>query len=565
LFNLRSLRALDPVATSTRYFWILAALSALLLLAPIRTGDLAGYDDARYALVAKHVVLSGHWLEIESNGGPVLEHPPLFSWMQAALFVPFGLSDPLAKLPSALCGLGVILLVAWLGRRLTGDPFTGVLAMFVMATSIYFVKYTARAMTDVPFTFFFLAAVCAWVLGEEDPRWLLVAGAFAAMAQLTRALAGISIPVLFAVDLIANRRRPPLRFFIPAVLIALLPPVAWYAQWIYRFGQEFFVRHSIYMNQEVTGALSPPWRRYTGAFEYIWMVSKSYWPWLPAMIAGMVFVIRGKDRKLRILILWVAVVYVLCAITKSRVLRYMLPAYPAFAILSAIGILWLLPERSVRKGLRVVTPLLAVLVLGIAIHPPVNFHAIDTRPIALASTAATLPGERITFYDDGAPRYDEMNELLWYGDRYFVAVLEAGQLPEALRKPQTRVFIMDVNTFQKQVESRIPNQIIARAGHLVCFRLLTRTAQNRLIEPHNSTFSPPAYSFPGRTVQQSVPATTDNQPRRVTTETTVDSLRGSPRSYAGPWPLDRLEHNAHRKNRPVPPPACRCLRRRLHP
>ena len=118
--------------------------------------------------------------------------------MQAALFIPFGLSDPIAKLPSALCGLGVILLVAWLGRRMTGDPFTGVLAMFVMATSIYFIKYAARAMTDVPFTFFFLAAVCAWLLGEDDPRWILAAGAFAAMAQLTRALAGISIPLLFA-------------------------------------------------------------------------------------------------------------------------------------------------------------------------------------------------------------------------------------------------------------------------------------------------------------------------------------------------------------------------------
>ena len=85
-----------------------------------------------------------------------------------------------------------------------------------------------------------------------------------------------------------------------------------------------------------------------------------------------------------------------------------------------------------RNGLRVLTPLLAVLVLGIAIRPPVNFHAIDTRPIARASTAATVPGERITFYDDGAPRFDEMNELLWYGDRYFVAVLEAGKLPGAL-------------------------------------------------------------------------------------------------------------------------------------
>jgi 4-amino-4-deoxy-L-arabinose transferase-like glycosyltransferase len=447
-------------------------MAAVLLLAPIRAGDLAGYDDARYALVAKHVVLSGHWLEIESNGGPALEHPPLFSWMQAALFIPFGLSDPLAKLPSALCGLGVVLLVAWLGRRMTGDPFTGVLAMFVMATSIYFVKYAARAMTDVPFTFFFLAAVCTWLLGEDDPRWFLAAGAFAAMGQLTRALAGLSIPLLFAVDCIVNRRRPPWRYLIPAVVIAFVPPVAWYAQWIYRYGAEFFVRNSMYMNQEVTGALSPSWRRYTGAIEYIWMVSKSYWPWLPAMIAGMVLVIRKKDRKLRILILWVAVVYVLCAITKSRVLRYMLPAYPAFAILSAVGLLWLLPERYVRNGLRVLTPLLAIVVLGVAIRPPVNIHAVDTRPIALASTGATAPGELITFYDDGAPRFDEMNEMLWYGDRYFVAVLESGQLREALKSPKTRVFIMDVPTFQSQVESRIPNQIIARAGRLICFRLL---------------------------------------------------------------------------------------------
>jgi hypothetical protein len=302
---------------------------------------------------------------------------------------------------------------------------------------------------------------------------LLAAGAFAAMAQLTRALAGFSIPLLFAVDLIVNRRWPPVRYLIAGVLIAFLPLAAWYAQWIYRYGADFFLRSSMYMNQEVTGALSPPWRRYTGAFEYIWMVSKSYWPWLPAMIAGMVFVIRKKDRKLRLLVLWVAVVYALCAITKSRVLRYMLPAYPAFAILSAIGLLWLVPQRYIRNGLRILTPALAVLVLVIAIRPPVTLHAVDTRAIARASTAATSPGEQITFYDDGAPRFDEMNEMLWYGDRYFAPVWEAGQLPGVLQNPTTRVFIMDVNTFRAQVESRVPNQIIARAGHLICFRLPT--------------------------------------------------------------------------------------------
>jgi 4-amino-4-deoxy-L-arabinose transferase-like glycosyltransferase len=465
------LRALDPLSSDGRFFWTLAVLSAILLLAPIRAGDLAGYDDARFALVAKHVVQSGHWLEIESNGGPALEHPPLFSWMEAVLFVPFGLSDALAKLPSALCGLGVILLVAWLGRRLTGDPFTGALAMFVMATSIYFIKYAARAMTDVPFTFFFLTAVCCWVLSEDDPRWVLAAGAFAGLAQLTRALMGVSIPLLFAADMLLNRRRRPWRYIFGGLLAAFLPPIAWYAQWIYRFGAEFFVRHSMYMNQEVTGALSPPWRRYTGAFEYIWMVSKSYWPWLPFTVAGAVAAIRRRDPKIALLIPWVAVIYILCAITKSRVLRYMLPAYPAFAILAALGLTWLIPARYLRTGLRVLIPALAILVLAVAIRPPVIWHAAETRPIAQASTRATPPNEMITFYDDGAPRFDEMNQLLWYGDRYFVAVLEPGKLPGALQNPQTRVFIVDANAYHADVEARVPNEIIARAGHLICFRL----------------------------------------------------------------------------------------------
>jgi hypothetical protein len=272
--------------------------------------------------------------------------------------------------------------------------------------------------------------------------------------------------------MIASRRRPPVRYLIAGLLMAFVPPIAWYAQWIYRYGEVFFVRSSIYMNQEVYGSLSPPWRRYTGAVEYIWMLAKSYWPWLPAMVAGMVLVIRRRDRKTRILILWIAVVYALCAITKSRVLRYMLPAYPAFAILSAIGLLWWLPERYLRNGLRVLTPLLAAGVLAIAIWPPVNMHAAETRPIALASTRATAPNEMITFYDDGAPRFDELNQFLWYGDRYFVAILEPGKLLEALKNPRTRVFIVDANAFHADVEGRVPNEIVARAGHLVCFRLL---------------------------------------------------------------------------------------------
>jgi 4-amino-4-deoxy-L-arabinose transferase-like glycosyltransferase len=453
-----------------KYFWILAILAALILLAPIRVGDLAGYDDASYAHMAKEIVKTGDWINIRSNGYPALEHPPLLAWMEASLFHVFGLSDPMAKLPSALCGLGTVLLVYWLGRRLLGE-WHAVLAMLAMAGSVYFIKYAARAMTDVPFTFFFLCGICSWLLTRSDPRWYLAAGAFTGLALITRGLMGLGLPVIFAVDLLITHRRPRLLYSAAALALAFLPLSAWYAYMISTHGSEFFSTHMAWLDREVYGGLSPAWRRYTGLPEYAWMLTKSYWPWLPAMIFGVVTVIRNRDRQMAILIIWVAVVFALCGITRSRVLRYMLPAYPAFAILTSIGILRLFTEAQTRKVMRVLIPVLAVGVISIAIFPPVRLHAAVVRPIATAATSATSPNERVGFYDEGQPRFDETNQMQWYGDRYLFILLTPEELEHSLSARQARVYVVDSGTYKSRFESRIPHQIIATSGHLVCLRL----------------------------------------------------------------------------------------------
>jgi 4-amino-4-deoxy-L-arabinose transferase-like glycosyltransferase len=454
-----------------RYFLIFAILSAILVLAPLRTGDLTGYDDAQYAHIAKDILRSGDWLVLHSNGEPALENPPLLEWMEASLFAAFGFSDSLARLPSAVCGLGVILLVFWLARKLTGDSQTAVLAMFVMATSLYFLKYTARGMTDVPFTFFVLCAVCAWTRTGDDPRWYLAAGAATALAQLTRSMMGLALPAVFALDLIANRRRPPRRYVIPALAVAYLPLVAWYAYLVHLFGAWFVEVHSTWLRNEVYGGLSPAWRRYTGAFEYAWMLAKSYWPWLPAMLAGLTVVIRGRDRRLWLLVVWAAVVFALCAAARSRVLRYMLPAYPAFAILAAIGLQKFVPDRYLRAGLRVATPVLALGVAAVAAFPRTHLEAAEIRPIARAATAATAPGERVGFYDAGQPRFDEDNQLQWYGDRFLVRLFSRDQLMEALHGGRVRVFVLDRNAYSAYVAGKIGHQVLAESGHLMCVRL----------------------------------------------------------------------------------------------
>lgn len=453
-----------------RYFLTLAVLSAILAIAPLRTGDLTGYDDAQYAHIAKDILRTGDWLVLHSNGEPALENPPLLEWMEASLFAAFGFSDALARLPSALCGLGTILLVYWLARELT-DPATAVLAMFVMATTLYFLKYMARGMTDVPFTFFVLCAMCAWSLTEDDPRWYLAAGAATALAQLTRSMMGLALPAVFVLHLMVTRRRPPLRYAIPALALAYLPLAAWYAYLLHLYGAWFVTVHSTWLRNEVYGPLTPVWRRYTGAFEYAWMLAKSYWPWLPATIAGIMVVIRGRDRRLWLLIPWVAIVFLSCAVARSRVLRYMLPAYPAFAILAAVGLRQFVPARYLRGGLRIATPVVALAVLAVAAFPRTHLEAAEIRPIARAATAATSAGERVAFYDDGQPRFDEDNQMQWYGDRFLIRLFSRDELMEALHDRRARVFVLDKNSYRAYIDGQISNQVLAESGHLICFRL----------------------------------------------------------------------------------------------
>jgi len=454
-------------------FLLLALAAAILFLGAIRLGDLAGYDDAMYSLEAKGIVRTGDWLTPRSRGGPALEHPPLFVWTQAAFLSVFGISDPVAKAPSALCGLGAVLLAYWLTRRLLDDKLAASVAMFVALATPYFIKYAGRAMTDVPAAFLFVCAVCAWSLAEDDPRWYLAAGAFTAMASMVRGLIGFALPLVFALHLIAVRRRPAWRYLIPSLMVAIAPLAAWDGYLLLRYRGYFVNLHQGWLQREVYGPLTPAWRRCTGAFEYAWMLAKSYWPWLPAMLAGLVAVIRQRRRPLYLLLCWAGAVFLLCAMSRSRVLRYMLPAYPALAILSAIGLLKCIPRRIVERAMDWAPPLaVAAAVLIVLLFPP-HWHATEIRAIAQAQSRVLPPGELVGFYDKGDPRYDETNQLEWYGNGVPLILPTRADLEEALRAGSVRVFVLDNLTYRERIEA-LPHDVIVRSERLIGVRLKPR-------------------------------------------------------------------------------------------
>jgi len=361
-----------------------------------------------------------------------------------------------------------VLLVYWLARRLLRDELAASVAMFVMLATPYFIKYASHAMTDVPNTFWILCAVCAWSFGERNPRWYLAAGAFTAMALMTRGLIGFALPVIFAVDMKFTPRRPPKHYLFAALLIAVVPLTLWYAHSLLSH-PNFASAQGGWLEKTVYGSLNPPWRRYTGAFEYALMLLKSYWPWLPAMVAGFVLVIRERRWELYMLLSWAALVFLMCAVARSRVLRYMLPAYPAFSILAAASLAKWLPRRVLERAMNWLPPasVLAAICLVLLLRP--TRHASEILPIA---RAASLPrGQMVALYDEGQPRWDEANQLEWYGDCVPKMLLTPKDLAEALKTPSVRAFIVDKPTYENVMKS-VPHTVVAESGRLIYLRLL---------------------------------------------------------------------------------------------
>jgi 4-amino-4-deoxy-L-arabinose transferase-like glycosyltransferase len=116
--------ALMPAAPGLRARWLFAALAVALA---VRLATLGGYplmdtSEARYGEIARVMRETGNWVTPqETPGTPFWAKPPLYAWLSAASTYVFGVDEFALRLPSMLCGLGVLVLcgvwTASLARR----------------------------------------------------------------------------------------------------------------------------------------------------------------------------------------------------------------------------------------------------------------------------------------------------------------------------------------------------------------------------------------------------------------------------------------------------------------
>jgi len=364
-------------------------LAALLFICNIWGYDLWAPDEPFFGEGAREMVVDGHWLVSHVNGVVNTHKPPLFFWLIAILSLPFGRVLSLtARLPSALASLGTVALTLGFGRRSSSER-TAVLAAFVLATSYMFWDKARSVQIDAVMCFLIwvsLSAFVTWRAGDLDGRRAgLIFWAAGALAVLAKGPVGLLLPlgialVTLAVDRSIGRWRDfaplsgPLLFALICgawVAAATLWGPAEYSVW--GALKEHFVDRGLHGMHH-----AQPW------WYYAKVLPPQLLPWTFLVPGALVLAWKRRDRDDRFLLVTVIFVVLFFSISTEKRTLYVLPAFPAFALMTArfvgAALGWEEAPAMSRRWVTVGQSFLATLLILLGAAVPFAAQRIDEVP-----------------------------------------------------------------------------------------------------------------------------------------------------------------------------------------
>jgi 4-amino-4-deoxy-L-arabinose transferase-like glycosyltransferase len=368
--------------------------------------------EPREAVQVWEEVHGGEWVLPMRNGHDLPSKPPLFHWLAGISSLAFGEVDEFSvRFPSAALATLSVLLVFWLGMKKWGTS-AGLFAAFMLATNFEWMRAATTARVDMTLTAFLVAAFVALdrlVSGDAPaPRTLAAFYLSMALATLGKGPVGILLPALVAVTYLALRRdlaRLKQMHVVAGGAAAVSLAGAWYVLAVARGGKAFLYKHLWVENVGRFIAAGATGAGHEHAFYYMiggFFTGFAPWSFFVIPLGIHLYANRRRLEALGYLypIVWLAVVFVFYSASASKRTVYLLPIYPAAALL--LGAWWsrivndpdavplllvrVLRAVAVALALAVVVAVLILLATGLGADP---FAAL--RPLLHPKDQANLP------------------------------------------------------------------------------------------------------------------------------------------------------------------------------
>ncbi|HEX8502508.1 MAG TPA: glycosyltransferase family 39 protein [Pyrinomonadaceae bacterium] len=408
---------------------MLLLVAALALLWGLGRGSLAAWDEAIYAQVSKEVARGGDWLTLHWEYRPWFEKPPLFMWVTALFYRLFGVGEFWARAPSALSGVALVWVTYLVGKRAYGGR-VGVLAGAVLLTCYHFLSFSRFGTTDVMLTLFASLALYAYLrLSDGGGRWWYPAWSSCALALMVKGAGALVAPAAIALALALDGRTGDAlrsKHFRRGALLALLIVAPWHAlmyAWHGRaFVDEYFGYH-VFARATRTLEGHP-----SGYLYFAGKLLDGFFPWcllVPSAAVSEVRRWRRGESRAKVLLLFGALVFGVYTLIPTRRPWYIVPLYPALAVLVARFAVGLYGKYQTRPAhgralaaacavLFVVGALYSFVSLRLSREPEAPVARLarlarstgpgDREPLLLLSETETLYAQVPLFYSDRPAR-----------------------------------------------------------------------------------------------------------------------------------------------------------------
>ena len=336
---------------------LLVLLGAALFGWRLGGHDLWPTDEPRFGLVAKEMRASGDPVVLSRNGRLYVEKPPLFIWaINAAATFTGGVDERSARLPSVVSGILAMLLILHLGERLY-DRRTGFAGAVVFATGVQILERARWASTDMTLNLFVLAAIVMLLraAGGGGRWWARLAWVAMGLATLAKGPVGLVLPLIATAPavMLLSGWRAAARLVPPSgVALYLGVTLAWFGPFAARLGSD---RAVAILTKETVDRYVDAWNVRHPAYFYLWNFPAGFFPWsiaLPWAVApalgrepadgmadGTADGAAGARRRERaaaiVLSLWVAAILMFFSFSTGKRGVYIIPLYPAAALLVA--------------------------------------------------------------------------------------------------------------------------------------------------------------------------------------------------------------------------------------
>jgi 4-amino-4-deoxy-L-arabinose transferase-like glycosyltransferase len=380
---------------------LLLVLVAALLLAGLGRSALTDRDEGANAGAAREMRERGAWLTPTLNDEPRFAKPALVYWLMTGSAAVLGVGETAARLPSALAAALLVLAQYGFARWALGAE-AGLRAALILLLGVEYVLVGRMALTDATLVLWTSLAGFAFFRAHHGsaPRGPWYAGMYLALAlaMLTKGPVGVLVPglAIAAYLLVTGEARRFWRQAAPGrgLLLFALVALPWYGAMLWQHGGEYLARAQAETLGRVARTVTGPGG--TPLF-YLPVVLIGFFPWSAFLPGALVETLRGARRRaaasradaaLVFAALWVASGLVAFSLARSRLPHYVLPVFPAAALLVAGRWPPVAPAlgRALLAGLGVLIAAAAGLALGLGAT-----LAQALEPAYPAEPAARLP------------------------------------------------------------------------------------------------------------------------------------------------------------------------------